>query len=80
MSARTLRLSLRALHLFAALGIFGYTYGTVTQQMAQFLFVPMLTLSGLIMWQLPRIRRVLRRLDGVIRRIPAGRGAPDRRP
>ncbi len=62
MSLHTLRRLLRALHLFAALGTFGYVYGTVTQHMARLIFVPILAFSGLLMWQLPRIRRSLRRL------------------
>ncbi len=60
MSARTMRRALRGLHLFAGLGIFGYVYGTVPQHIAQVLFVPLLTFSGLGMWQLPRIRRARR--------------------
>lgn len=59
MSPRTFRRLLRAVHLFAALGIFGYVYGTVSQPVAQLVFVPLLTLSGLAMWQLPRIWRLL---------------------
>lgn len=64
MSPRHLQRSLRTLHLFAALGIFGYVYGTVPQHLAQLGFVPVLALSGLAMWQLPRIRRSLRRRRG----------------
>jgi len=60
LSARSMRRALRGLHLFAALGIFGYVYGTVPQPIAQALFVPLLTFSGLAMWQLPRIRRTRR--------------------
>ncbi len=67
MSVRTVRRALRGLHLFAGLGIFGYVYGTVPQHMAQALFVPLLTFSGLAMWQLPRIRRARR---GVVAERP----------
>jgi len=60
-SLRTWRRSLLVLHLFAAMGIFGHVYGTVSQPMAQLVFVPLLALSGIAMWQLARIRRLWHR-------------------
>lgn len=62
MSLRGVRGLLLGVHLFAALGIFGYVYGTVPQDMARLGFVPLLTLTGLARWQQARVRRLVRRL------------------
>ncbi|MGI9092285.1 MAG: Pr6Pr family membrane protein [Mycobacteriales bacterium] len=61
MSPRLLHRSLRVLHLIAAWGTIGYVYGTVPRSVAQVGFVPILGLTGVAMWQLPGIRRSVRR-------------------
>lgn len=66
MATRTQRAQLRVLHLVMAVPILGYFYGPLAgadwvEDVLRFLVLPAVTLSGLAMWQLPRIRAARRR-------------------
>ena len=63
MSDATRRSILRWVHIIFGLPILGFIYGPPeeVQQYApyfRFIFVPVLVLSGLLMWQGPRLRRL----------------------
>jgi thiosulfate reductase cytochrome b subunit len=52
----------RAVHLAAAALLLGYVYAPVDgqlQDVVRFIVFPLLTLTGIAMWQAPRIRRRL---------------------
>ena len=66
------RRQLRVLHLMAAAPIMGYFYGPLAgaawiESVLRFAVLPALTLSGIVMWQLPRLRRY----RAAQRRVPA---------
>ena len=56
----------RAVHLAAALVLFSYLYapfGAQLQDVVRFLVLPVLVVTGLAMWQAPRIRRLRKRVS-----------------
>lgn len=61
-AARQRTLSRRA-HLVAAVVLLAYVYGPLEaelQTVVRFVVFPLLATTGLVMWQAPRIRRLLR--------------------
>jgi thiosulfate reductase cytochrome b subunit len=63
MTAAQQRKAQRIVHLAAALVLVAYLYapfGGQLHDVARFIVVPVLALTGIAMWQAPRIRRLLR--------------------
>lgn len=57
----------RAVHLAAAFGLLAYLYAppeTQPQDVVRFLVFPLLLLTGIAMWQAPRIRRAIKAARG----------------
>jgi thiosulfate reductase cytochrome b subunit len=74
MTAAQQRRAQRVAHLAAALLLIGYLYAPLEAQLqdaVRFLALPTLVMTGLVMWQAPRIRRLRKRLGGT-------RARPDR--
>lgn len=72
-SPAKLRKAQRLAHLLAAAGLLGYVYApleTELRDVVRFAVFPALALTGIAMWQAPRIRRISRRS----RRSPQWRG------
>jgi hypothetical protein len=71
-AARQRRLQ-RAMHLLAGVALFAYVYlpaGRGLEDSIRFLVFPLLTASGIAMWQAPRLRRALKAARR--RRLPLG--------
>lgn len=67
MTARQQRKLQRAVHLAAAVALLLYVYAPVEAQLqhaVRFLLFPLLALTGIAMWQAPRIRRALKAVRG----------------
>lgn len=65
MTAAMQRKAQRVVHLVAAIAIVAFVYGpggTQLHDVVRFFVVPVLALTGLVMWQAPRIRRLRKRL------------------
>jgi len=62
MSPGEQRKAQRVAHLVAAVVLFAYLYAPVEplQDVVRFVVVPLLTATGIAMWQAPRIRRALK--------------------
>jgi hypothetical protein len=76
-SAAKQRKTQRLAHLAGGLLLIAYVYGPVGPQaetLVRLLVVPLLVLTGLLMWQAPRIRRLLKARRGG-RNAPPGQGA-----
>ena len=61
MTAAQKRRAQRAVHLVAALVLIAYLYAPLDAQLenaARFLVLPVLVVTGIAMWQAPRIRRL----------------------
>jgi thiosulfate reductase cytochrome b subunit len=74
MTAGQQRKAQRRVHLAAALLLIAYLYApleTQLQDAVRFLALPALVVTGIAMWQAPRIRRLRKRLAGT-------RARPDR--
>jgi thiosulfate reductase cytochrome b subunit len=57
----------RVVHLAAAVVLLAYVYAPVEAQLqdaVRFMVFPLLTLTGIAMWQAPRIRRTLKAVRG----------------
>ena len=68
--ARQIRALQRLTHLATGAGIAGYVYltpepGSPAQSMIRWVVLPVLVISGLALWQWPRVRRLLRRRTAV---------------
>jgi thiosulfate reductase cytochrome b subunit len=84
MTAAQQRKGQRVVHLAAALLLIAYLYAPLAAQLqdaVRFLALPALVVTGIAMWQAPRMRRLRRRLggtharpDGVSASRRAGRG------
>jgi thiosulfate reductase cytochrome b subunit len=81
MTAAQQRKAQRVVHLIAALLLIAYLYAPLEAQLqdaVRFLGLPALVLTGIAMWQAPRIRRLRKRLGGTPvgpDRVPASRRA-----
>jgi thiosulfate reductase cytochrome b subunit len=84
MTAAQQRRVQRVVHLIAALVLVGYLYAPLAAQLedaVRFIVVPLLVVTGIAMWQAPRIRRLRKRvsrtyaLDVVPSASPAEPGA-----
>jgi hypothetical protein len=67
MTAARQRKAQRVIHLVAALLLIVYAYAPLEAQFqdaVRFLALPALVVTGIAMWQAPRIRRLRRRLGG----------------
>jgi thiosulfate reductase cytochrome b subunit len=65
MTAAQQRRAQRAVHLAAALVLVAYLYAPLEAQLqdaVRFLVLPLLVVTGLAMWQAPRIRRLRKRV------------------
>ncbi|HEX8599674.1 MAG TPA: hypothetical protein VF952_14315 [Chloroflexia bacterium] len=56
----------RVMHLFAAAYLVFYLYGPLGQEpivanITKFLVIPMLVITGMVMWQLPKLSKALRK-------------------
>jgi hypothetical protein len=74
MTAAQQRKAQRRVHVAAALLLIAYVYAPLEaelQNAVRFLAPPALVVTGIAMWQAPRIRRLQKRLDGT-------RGRPHR--
>jgi hypothetical protein len=74
MTAAQRRKAQRRVHLAAALLLIAYLYAPFEAQLqdaVRFLALPALVVTGIAMWQAPRIRRLRKRLGGT-------RARPDR--
>jgi len=79
MAALLQRGRLRVLHLLTAVPILAYFYGPLAgaewvENVLRFAVLPVLVLSGLAMWQLPRIRAARRRSTKVPSTLEDGPG------
>jgi hypothetical protein len=75
MTPSKLRRLQRSGHLLAAIALFAYVYTPLEAQLedvVQFAVFPALALTGIGMWQAPRIRRALRSTRGTGRRSLEG--------
>jgi hypothetical protein len=67
MIAAQQRRAQRVVHLLAALVLIAYLYAPLEAQLqdaVRFLVLPLLVVTGIAMWQAPRIRRLRTRLGG----------------
>lgn len=67
MNAAQQRKAPRIVHLIAAVGIIAAVYGPAGAQLhdlVRFIILPVVALTGILMWQAPRIRKLRRRLSG----------------
>jgi hypothetical protein len=67
MTAAQQRRAQRRVHLAAALLLIAYLYAPLAAQLqdaVRFLALPALVVTGIAMWQAPRIRRLRKRLAG----------------
>jgi thiosulfate reductase cytochrome b subunit len=74
MTAAQQRKAQRVVHMAAALLLIAYLYAPLEAQLqdtVRFLTLPALVVTGIAMWQAPRIRRLRKRLGGT-------RARPDR--
>lgn len=65
MSAAQQRKAQRAVHLVTGLVLIAYLYGPFDDQLqdvVRFLVVPLLVVTGIAMWQAPRIRKLRKRV------------------
>lgn len=66
MSAGTQRKVQRIVHLSAAVALLAYVYAPLEAQLqdaVRIVVFPLLTLTGMAMWQAPRIRRTLKAVN-----------------
>lgn len=74
MTAAQQRKAQRRLHLAAALLVIAYLYAPLEAQLqdaVRFVGLPALVVTGVAMWQAPRIRRLRKRLAGARARLTA---------
>jgi thiosulfate reductase cytochrome b subunit len=65
MTAAQQRKAQRVVHLAAALALVAYLYAPLEAQLqdaVRFIVVPLLVVTGIAMWQAPRIRRIQKRV------------------
>lgn len=78
MSAAQQRKAQRAVHLIAGLVLIAYLYGPLEDQLqdvVRFLVLPLLVVTGIAMWQAPRIRKLRKRAgQGRAHAEPSTRG------
>jgi thiosulfate reductase cytochrome b subunit len=81
MTAGQQRKAQRRVHLAAALLLIAYVYApleTQLQDVVRFLVLPALVVTGIAMWQAPRIRRLRKRLGAT--RLALSPTAPPAKP
>ncbi|MEM8859025.1 MAG: hypothetical protein AAGD96_11935 [Chloroflexota bacterium] len=66
MSNKTLRQTTRILHFMGAAFIGAFVYGpwgdgSTLEAINQFVIIPALTISGILLWQQPRVMKLFRR-------------------
>ena len=79
MTAAQQRKIQRAIHLATGLAIVAYVYAPGAAHMqgpVRFVILPLLVLTGIAMWQAPRIRRLRKNLSRGRRRDLSGRPSP----
>jgi hypothetical protein len=65
MTAAQQRRAQRAVHLVAGLVLLAYLYAPLEEQLqdaVRFLVLPLLVVTGIAMWQAPRLRRLRKRM------------------
>ena len=67
MSNKTFRQSIRILHILEAVVLGAFIYGpwgdgSILEATIQYFFFPALGISGIMLWQQPRIMKMLKRL------------------